>query len=90
MAIRLVHTLCGDTAFFYDDMLVPGTALRAEKATLPDGSHPANGMPMKCGSCGQSIPTFDGTVLELEVDPTTATRLDDPADWPGEWDGRVV
>lgn len=46
---------CGRVAFFYDDDGAPEDRIEALRVRYPDGTRPAPGETMKCGSCGADI-----------------------------------
>lgn len=62
MTVTAVHrhdteqaAACKRVAFFYDDEGAPDDCIEAERVTLPNGSKPARGELMTCGSCGALI-----------------------------------
>lgn len=67
--MRVIHTVCGGTAFFYDGPLTPGERCNPTKATLLNGQHPASGDRMICGSCNQPIGVVNNALEELVPGP---------------------
>ena len=59
MTQTLIHRVgedaCGGIAFWYDEAGAPEDRIEAERITLPDGTKPARGTFMRCGSCGAII-----------------------------------
>jgi len=64
---RVVHNTCHKTAFYYDGPLEGGTIVESGKAVFPDGTHPVQGSPMLCGSCGRPIDATNGRVTGASV-----------------------
>jgi len=57
--IPILHKLCGNTAFYYRHLPVPGEIIEASKALLVDGTKPVRQEPMICGGCKQQIDIID-------------------------------
>ena len=51
--IRIIHTVCGGTAFFYAERPRMDTMVIPAQARLVDGTTPKAGMTMRCGSCNE-------------------------------------
>lgn len=66
--VRIIHKVCGRTAFYYDGELKGRIA--SHKATLCDGSKPVAGEPILCGSCGKVI-LLAGRELRPDPDDTS-------------------
>lgn len=52
---KIYHVDCGDIAFYYAHVPVPGERLTAQSSRLVDGSRPDSGMPIVCGSCKHRV-----------------------------------
>lgn len=63
---------CGRVAFFYDEVGAPENVVEAHRITMPDGSKPAEGSTMQCGSCGAEIPIKALDLLPGEWDVRVA------------------
>lgn len=53
--VDVIDNVCGSLAFRYEGALAAGDRVVAERARLVDGSVPADGDVMLCGSCGRRV-----------------------------------
>jgi hypothetical protein len=57
--IPILHKVCGNVAFYYRELPVPGQIIEARMAVLVDGTQPFPQQEMVCGSCRTVISTVD-------------------------------
>lgn len=58
---------CGKLAFTY--LTRPKYGMESRNVVMPDGSHPALGSRIKCGSCGETVPFPNQQCEFREVTP---------------------